>query len=126
VFDHGPLAPAIPPIRVIRRDRQGGLAFGAVVRSDVIGLISICGTRMALFDANPADADRGYLNIRAAEDSSDAGRIRNGLEQLWVRYEPYADTGFCNEFAMRPDERFWEMYLAVAMLPVESFVVARI
>jgi hypothetical protein len=71
---------------------------------------------MALFDANPADAAGGYRNIRAAADSSDAGAIRKGLEELWMRYEPYADTGFCNEFARHPDERFWEMYLAVCML----------
>jgi hypothetical protein len=51
-----------------------------------------------------------------APDSSDAGRIRSGLEELSSLYEPYADRGFCNEFARRPNERFWEMYLAVAML----------
>ena len=74
---------------------------------------------MALFDANPPDADGGYRSIREAPDSGDAGRIRSGLEELWSLYEPYADSGFCNEFARRPDERFWEMYLAAAMLREE-------
>src|SRR6185295_17497257 len=71
---------------------------------------------MKLFDANPPDAVAGYGNIRAAPDSSDLGRIRAGLEELWDGYEPYADSGFREEFARHPDERFWEMYLAFRML----------
>jgi hypothetical protein len=71
---------------------------------------------MALFDiANPKTA-QGYRNIRTAPPGSDLARIREGLEALWLRYEPYADINFCEEFSKQPDTRFWEMYLTVRFL----------
>jgi hypothetical protein len=71
---------------------------------------------MALFDIANPEAALGYRNIRVASPSSDLARIREGLEALWFRYEPYADTNFCEEFSKQPDTRFWEMYLTVRFL----------
>jgi hypothetical protein len=71
---------------------------------------------MGLFDISCPDADQGYTNIQAAEPGTQGAHIREGLEELWSRYEPYADTDFRGEFARQPDTRFWEMYLAVSLL----------
>lgn len=38
------------------------------------------------------------------------------VESLWEKFKPYADTKFREEFARRPHQRFWEMYLANALL----------
>jgi hypothetical protein len=70
---------------------------------------------LALFDIDDPDAQVGYRNLKAAEFPQEQA-IKKGLEELWLRYKPYADTDFCNAFSRRPDERFWEMYLAVALL----------
>ena len=70
---------------------------------------------MALFDIEVDDADLCYQNIRAAECRAEA-EIKEGLEALWLQYEPYADTNFQNDFALDPDPKFWEMYLTVQML----------
>jgi hypothetical protein len=71
---------------------------------------------MALFDVTDPDADQGYRNIQAAEQPSELARIRESLESFWLRYEPYADGNFRQEFARQPDARFWEMYLTVRLL----------
>jgi hypothetical protein len=56
-----------------------------------------------------------YRNIRAGASAIEA-EIKTGLEALWVKYEPYADTNFLQAFSKGPDDRFWEMYLAVVLL----------
>lgn len=71
--------------------------------------------RMTLFDIEVDDADLGYRNIRAAKKPTEA-EIKDGLEALWLKYEPYADTNFRKDFARDPDPKFWEMYLTVHML----------
>jgi hypothetical protein len=70
---------------------------------------------MALFDIDDPNAHIGYRNLRAAAYPPEQA-IKDGLERLWLRYKPYADTNFCAEFRRRPDERFWEMYLAIHFL----------
>jgi hypothetical protein len=70
---------------------------------------------MALFDVDNPDAHIGYRNLRAAEFPVEK-EIKAGLEALWVRYEPYADANFREEFSRQPDNRFWEMYLSVRLL----------
>jgi hypothetical protein len=70
---------------------------------------------MALFDIDDPNAHVGYRNLRAAKFPQEQA-IKDGLEHLWLRYKPYADTNFCAEFARHPDERFWEMYLAIRFL----------
>jgi hypothetical protein len=71
---------------------------------------------MALFDLDDANSNQGYRNLRNAPAGSVGAQIKGGLEELWRRYEPYADTNFCKEFAMQPEPRFWEMYLSVCLL----------
>jgi hypothetical protein len=73
-------------------------------------------TRMALFGKDYPDASTAYRNMKAAPEGSTGGLIRNGLEELWKRYEPYADEAFGHEFAVHPDDRFWEMYLTTLLL----------
>jgi hypothetical protein len=70
---------------------------------------------LALFDIDDPDAQVGYRNLKPAEFPQEQA-IKKGLEELWLRYEPYADTDFCKAFSRRPDERFWEMYLAMPLL----------
>ncbi len=70
---------------------------------------------MTLFDIEVDNPDLGYRNIRAAEYHIEA-EIKEGLEALWLRYEPYADTNFREDFARNPDPKFWEMYLTVQIL----------
>jgi hypothetical protein len=68
-----------------------------------------------LFDLAEGDLDRGYLNLRAAASPCDAA-IKEQLEAMWLRYEPYADADFAEGFARDPEARFWEMYLGCALL----------
>jgi hypothetical protein len=70
---------------------------------------------MGLFELDLPDVQVGYRNLRRAEFPQEQA-INKGLEELWRRYEPYADTNFCPEFARHPDKRFWEMYLAIRFL----------
>ncbi len=70
---------------------------------------------MELFDIDDPAAALGYRNIRAGASAIES-EIKAGLEALWVQYEPYADTNFLQAFSKEPDDRFWEMYLAVVLL----------
>ena len=70
---------------------------------------------MALFDITIPNPHPGYQNIKVAQYAEEA-RIQKGLEALWLRYEPYADSDFREEFGRQPDSRFWEMYLTVRFL----------
>src|SRR5277367_5125382 len=71
---------------------------------------------MALFDLDDANSSVGYRNLRNASAGSMGAEIKEGLEELWRRYEPYADTNFSKEFAKQVEPRFWEMYLSVCLL----------
>jgi hypothetical protein len=70
---------------------------------------------MRLFALDIPDAHVGYRNLWRAEFPHEVA-INNGPEELWRRYETYADTDFCSVFARQPDARFWEMYLAIRFL----------
>jgi hypothetical protein len=69
-----------------------------------------------LFDNDDPQASQGFKNLKTAPADSNGGQIREGLEKLWVRFEPYADKEFIREFGRHPEERFWEMYLGVRLL----------
>jgi hypothetical protein len=71
---------------------------------------------MALFDIESPNASQGYKNLKAAASDSTGGQIRHALEQMWIKYEPYADTDFREAFAIDQDPGFWEMYLTLVML----------
>src|SRR5262249_15085532 len=71
---------------------------------------------MPLFEKDYPDSSAAYQNIKTAPEGSPGGLIRSALEELWRRYEPYADAAFTSEFAKHLDARFWEMYLATLLL----------
>jgi len=79
---------------------------------------------LSLFDVIDPTAAVGYRNLQAAQYSTEAA-IKDSLEALWARYEPYADTNFCAEFARQPDTRFWEMYLTVQLVDTGKRVCRR-
>jgi hypothetical protein len=79
---------------------------------------------MSLFDVNVAGAQIGYQHIKTAQSPAEAA-IKQGLDELWTQYEPYADTNFKTEFAKQPDARFWEMYLTVVLLDAGKILVSR-
>ncbi len=41
---------------------------------------------------------------------------RDFIERLWAVFEPYADPGFRIDIATQFQQRYWEMYLACAMI----------
>jgi hypothetical protein len=68
-----------------------------------------------LFATVGDDLDLGYLNLRAGKHRCERDIART-LEQMWVRYEQYADRDFVPGFARDPQARFWEMFLGCALL----------
>ena len=57
--------------------------------------------------------DLGYLNVRDSPHHEDS---RQFVESLWERYKPLADTHFRTDAKNHFQERFWEMYVAVALM----------
>jgi hypothetical protein len=57
--------------------------------------------------------DLGYLNIRDHPNDAEDKRF---VEELWSRFHQLADPHFCEQARNHFLERFWEMYLAVALL----------
>ena len=68
-----------------------------------------------LWDVDGENIDVGYRNIRRAMDPCEQD-LRDALDQMWKRYEPFADTDFAQGFARDPEARFWVMYLAIRLL----------
>lgn len=68
-----------------------------------------------LFDVDGANLDRGFENLKAAQSRIEQ-ELHELLEQMWARYEPYADPDFRHGFARDVDGRFWEMYLGCTLL----------
>jgi hypothetical protein len=68
-----------------------------------------------LFAVDDPRADAAYVNIRAAVREGSA-RARANCEELWRDFEPYASAHFLAEFPRRFHQRWFEMYLAVALV----------
>ena len=68
-----------------------------------------------LFGVKGANLDRGFENLKAAELPIEQ-QLRALLQEMWARYEPYADPDFRQGFARDVDGRFWEMYLGCTLL----------
>lgn len=68
-----------------------------------------------LFDVDGANLDRGFENLKAAELPIEQ-QLHTMLQEMWERYEPYADPDFRHGFARDVDGRFWEMYLGCTLL----------
>lgn len=68
-----------------------------------------------LFAAEPANACPAYTNLRkATEGPGLAGRVH--CDDLWRDYQALADANFVAEFPVHLHERWFEMYLSVALL----------
>src|SRR3569832_1344539 len=68
-----------------------------------------------LFDVDGANLDRGFENLKAAVLLFEQ-QLHAMLQEMWGRYEPYADPDFRQGFARDVDGRFWEMYLGCTLL----------
>lgn len=68
-----------------------------------------------LFDIDGANLDFGFENLKAAQAPIEE-QLRAMLQEMWERYEPYADPDFRQGFARDVDGRFWEMYLGCTLL----------
>jgi hypothetical protein len=71
-------------------------------------------SKQSIFTADVA-TDQGYINTRAASNDR-AKACRANCQALWEIFEPYADQEFRTEFRSAFDARYWEMYLAVALM----------
>lgn len=60
-----------------------------------------------------AAPDPAYCNLRDLEHNEE---LKAFCESLWQRYSPYADRHFLAEIRTQFNQRFWEMYLGVAIL----------
>jgi len=70
---------------------------------------------MTLFSNVPNNACKAYLNLRAAaNDHSQAGSEH--CEDLWQDFRSLADKNFLKEFPEHLHERWFEMYLTVALI----------
>lgn len=72
-------------------------------------------TMSDLFDVDGANLDGGFENLKSAELPIEQ-QLRAMLQEMWSRYEPYADSDFRHGFARDVDGRFWEMYLGCSLL----------
>lgn len=68
-----------------------------------------------LFDVGGANLDLVFENLKAAESPIEQ-ELRAMLQEMWSRYEPFADVDFRHGFARDVDGRFWEMYLGCTLL----------
>jgi hypothetical protein len=95
-----------------RQDGWGRLALCAQVRvverQDELSMSD-------LFDVDGTNLDRGFENLKTAEFTNER-QLRAMLQEMWTRYEPYADPDFRQGFARDVDGRFWEMYLGCTLL----------
>lgn len=66
-----------------------------------------------LFDPKIKLTDEVYRIVR---DKPRHKAKKDFLERLWQKYEPYADRGFKKIIAREFHQRFWEMYLACALM----------
>lgn len=66
-----------------------------------------------LFENRIEATDQLYLRIR---DDSDLLFTKTFLEQMWVKFAPFADRNFRSAIAQSFHSRFWEMYLGYALL----------
>lgn len=69
-----------------------------------------------LFIKNIVAKNPLYNIIRDEEDEPCNIEIRLFIEDLWKRYQPYADPHFRQQIQVDIHARFWEMYLTCAFL----------
>lgn len=69
---------------------------------------------VAFFTAGPA-RDAAYTNLRDLPEDR-VGKYRCFVEYLWRRYQGNEDANFLSNARDHFDQRFWEMYLWVALV----------
>ncbi len=69
----------------------------------------------SLFNSAPESACAAYIAMRERANPI-AIEAREHCEDLWRDFAEHADPNFCVEFALRMHERWFEMYLTVALL----------
>jgi hypothetical protein len=65
--------------------------------------------------AETGEPDSIYETMRTA-DRPEMIALRTRLEEMWERFEPYADPHFLVEFRKHVNARYWEMYLGCAFM----------
>jgi hypothetical protein len=80
-----------------------------------VGLSKIETMNDSLFIKDIQASDDTYNVIRDSQDPYPTW-IRSIMEDLWLKYRPYADRNFRQQMQVDLDSRFWEMYLACALL----------
>jgi dipeptidyl aminopeptidase/acylaminoacyl peptidase len=70
-------------------------------------------TMAALLDPQISPDDADFAFIRDDPRSETQRRL---VEDLWTRYQPYADPTFQQKIARSCHPHFWEMYLACALM----------
>ena len=68
-----------------------------------------------LFDIDGQNLDLGFENLKVAKSPIEK-QLRALLQEMWAKYEPYADPDFRHGFARDLDARFWEMYLGCTLI----------
>jgi len=68
-----------------------------------------------LFDVDGPNLDGAFENLKSAEFPVER-QLREMLQEMWSRFEPYADSDFRCGFARDVDGHFWEMYLGCSLL----------
>jgi hypothetical protein len=59
----------------------------------------------SLFDIDGPNLDRSFIHLRSAEHPTEQA-LHGLIEEMWRRYEPYADPDFREGFARDVDGRF--------------------
>jgi hypothetical protein len=75
-----------------------------------------------LFSPDQVATDQKYLLVR---DDPRFYEQRLFLESLWTKFSPFADPNFKSELAVCFQARFWEMYLACALLEMGLNLIPR-
>lgn len=77
----------------------------------------------SLWEIEGDHIDVGYTNLRLARSRAELV-LRQCLDDMWLRYEPYADHDFKEAFARDPAARFWEMHLGCKLLAAGKTLLA--
>lgn len=70
---------------------------------------------VTLFDQAGQNSSSIYRRLRDTDDAGDMEQ-RSYIDQLWTRTKPYLDSNFSSAFARDPQQRYWELRLAAALL----------
>lgn len=64
----------------------------------------------------PGPAQHSWYTAIRDRDEPRSKKTREFIEQMWLKYEPYADSHFLQEARRDFKQRVWEMYLACSLI----------